>query len=141
MVEFNWESPGDRSTLRISAKKVSGGNGAAVVDLQASLTEQMAAGDRISDLGESLQQERVQQAEQKVAEFSKFKKELGIAVCRLRLQAEELLQKIRVRMHSPSQPEGLLTHPEKAYLDCLEIKQDVLDRLISKDEQYWDSSL
>ena len=47
-------------------------------------------GDRISELGESLQADRVEKAAAKLAAFKKFKKEVGLAVCRLEIQANEL---------------------------------------------------
>ena len=52
-------------------------------------------GDRISELGESLQADRVEKAAAKLTAFKKFKKDVGIAVCRLEIQANELRQKIR----------------------------------------------
>jgi len=66
----------------------SGGSANSV--LKQSLTQQTKTGERISELGETLQQERVQQAEVKVVQFEQLKRELGIAVCRLRMQCEEV---------------------------------------------------
>ena len=65
------------------------------IDIKSALKEQSATGDRISELGESLQAERVQKAAAKLAAFQKFKKDIGIAVCRLELQANDLRSQIR----------------------------------------------
>ena len=64
-----------------------------------------------------------------------------MAVCSLRLKAEEVRQKIKLRMYTHTTQDGLLTNKPEAYLECVEIKQDEFDRLIDLDKSYWASEL
>lgn len=74
-------------------------------------------------------------------DFHLFKKEIGLAVCHVKLKCEEIKLKIRQHLFSEQLPEGLLTHNEKVYYDCVDIKQEELDRILFKDETYWKTSL
>lgn len=66
-----------------------------------------------------------------------LKKEVGIAVCKLRLQADDVKFKIRAAVRRSEGDDGLLTHEEGNYFDCIDIDQDKLDKLLSKDEDHW----
>ena len=70
--------------------------------------------------------------------FQKFKKEVGIAVCKAQLQVNEIRLKIREALFSEhGKPAGLLTHEEADYFNCIDIKQSEFDVLLAKDETYW----
>ena len=107
------------------------------VDLKHALDEQNKSGERISELGEDLQQERVQKSLDKVEAFHVLKKEVGIAVCKLRLQADEVKFKIRAALYRNEGDDGLLTHEEDSYFKCVDVDQTKLDQLFSKDEDHW----
>ena len=56
------------------------------LNIKAALTEQSKTGEHITELGEKLQQERVDEIEGKLKDFFHFKNEVGIAVCKVQLQ-------------------------------------------------------
>ena len=114
------------------------GASSAAATIKSSLTQQNEAGNRLSELGETLQQEKVVEAEAKVESFQKLKKEVGIAVCKAQLQVNEIRLKIREALFvEQGKPSGLLTQDEAHYFNCLEIKQGEFDGLLAKDEAYW----
>ena len=67
------------SPLRLNKKK----SVASAQSIKEALQEQIKTGDKISELGETVQQERVTHAREKVDDFKRFKQEIGVAACKL----------------------------------------------------------
>lgn len=71
------------------------GGGSKKVDVRMALSEQNKMGDLISDLGEDLQQERVDASKAKLRAIKEFKNEMGVAVCKSQLLLQGLQKKLR----------------------------------------------
>ena len=122
-----------KSALCISKRK----SQVTAQSIKEALVEQGETGDCITELGQKLQQERVDKAEDKLNSFKKFKQDIGVGACRAQRYCEELRVKIHQRIYNNSMPEGVLTHDLFAYLDCIKLDENKLDMLLSNDESYW----
>ena len=60
-------------------------------------------------------------------------------------QVQKKLDSIQIRLlenlKRAENPDGVLTEPENAYLDCLQIKKENLDALLERDLAHLQSSL
>ena len=68
---------------------------------------------------------------------TQFYQDLKIAQEKLAIAKKGLT----VNMKSEGNPLGLLTRPEQAYLDCLEVNERQIERLFREDEAYWNQKL
>ena len=82
--------PGSSNPSSEKKQARQGGATSAAATIKSSLSQQNEAGNRLSELGETLQQDKVVEAEAKVENFKKFKKEVVIAVCKAQLQVNEI---------------------------------------------------
>ena len=80
--------------------KSGGSSGKKAFDVRSALSEQNKMGDLISDLGENLQQERIEDATVKLEAFQKFRQEIGIAVCKAQLGLNDIRKRLKENIYT-----------------------------------------
>ena len=51
------------------------------------------------------------------------------------------MNKVKVNLKSPQNPNGVFTRNERSYIDCLQFKKQELDVFFKKDEAFWQQNI